>query len=259
MNHLHLRRWLWEAAAFVVQRGYAFALLLFVGMAGLLALPPATSIPGVAHLPRFVSPSMVSAPVPNRTIAAGEVVRDTDLGSAQFVRDDLTGKVLLGDQLQYVVALQPLVAGQPISAADVEPLVMLPVALDPRKAGETIQADHAGFDWQAFGRSQLQEGLVLDLNELDNKLVTAPILARRPIARASIAAYVMLPVVRWAVPNGAALQADEVTSRPFAYDAVKADLNVLVVDEHELLEPIRTVDDRYLAPDTPIRRAALRP
>jgi hypothetical protein len=65
--------------------------------------------------------------------------------------------------------------------------------------------------------------------------------------------------VRWAVPNGAALQADEVTSRPFAYDAVKADLNVLVVDEHELLEPIRTVDDRYLAPDTPIRRAALRP
>jgi flagella basal body P-ring formation protein FlgA len=266
----HVRRATFHVLAVVVRYGFPIISVLLAGSAIFLALPANSTQPvsqkplpppNFSPLPQLISPAMVDVPVPTKAIAAGDLINEpSDVEWRPFVRAELSGKVFQREQLRHTIAKQVLARGQPISTDEVEPYVMLPVAESPQSAGEIIQEGHLGFTLRAIGRSQVADGQIVSLTELDNKLVVSPIPAEQPIPRASLDDYVVLPVLRSALASGAPFRLQNVHHRTFPYQAIKSDLNVLVLNDTDLLEQPKFVSkDQNLAPDTPIKRDAVSP
>ena len=275
-----VRRRLVRSIGFLVRHSYP-AVIVVLGLYALVLYLPQPDprkpwvagvldeLPSLLRIPQVVAPTMVSVPVPTEALAVGQVIDGLDgpkpsgggpiMEMRVFVSAELDGKIVDPKELQHTVAKQVLARGQPIAIDAVEPYVLLPVATETQSAGKLIPYDHANFELRAFPRSVQHDDKVLILDALDDKLVVEPIPAYQPIPRASVDSYVVLPVLRFAMANGARFEAENVHFKILPYRTVENELGTLVLDRADLLNPPRLVNGDHLPPDTPIKRDAVGP
>lgn len=275
-----VRRRLVRSIGFLVRHSYP-AVIVVLGLYALVLYLPQPDprkpwvagvldeLPSLLRIPQVVAPTMVSVPVPTEALAVGQVIDGLDgpkpsgggpiMEMRVFVSAELDGKIVDPKELQHTVAKQVLARGQPIAIDAVEPYVLLPVATETQSAGKLIPYDHANFELRAFPRSVQHDDKVLILDALDDKLVVEPIPAYQPIPRASVDSYVVLPVLRFAMANGARFEAENVHFKILPYRTVENELGTLVLDRADLLNPPRLVNGDHLPPDTPIKRGAVGP
>jgi len=275
-----VRRRLVRSIGFLVRHSYP-AVIVVLGLYALVLYLPQPDprkpwvagvldeLPSLLRIPQVVAPTMVSVPVPTEALAVGQVIDGLDgpkpsgggpiMEMRVFVSAELDGKIVDPKELQHTVAKQVLARGQPIAIDAVEPYVLLPVATEAQSAGKLIPYDHANFELRAFPRSVQHDDKVLILDALDDKLVVEPIPAYQPIPRASVDSYVVLPVLRFAMANGARFEAENVHFKILPYRTVENELGTLVLDRADLLNPPRLVNGDHLPPDTPIKRGAVGP
>ena len=277
---MRVRRRLVRSIGFLVRHSYP-AVIVVLGLYALVLYLPQPDprkpwvagvldeLPSLLRIPQVVAPTMVSVPVPTEALAVGQVIDGLDgpkpsgggpiMEMRVFVSAELDGKIVDPKELQHTVAKQVLARGQPIAIDAVEPYVLLPVATETQSAGKLIPYDHANFELRAFPRSVQRDDKVLILDALDDKLVVEPIPAYQPIPRASVDSYVVLPVLRFAMANGARFEAENVHFKILPYRTVENELGTLVLDRADLLNPPRLVNGDHLPPDTPIKRGAVGP
>jgi len=275
-----VRRRLVRSIGFLVRHSYP-AVIVVLGLYALVLYLPQPDprkpwvagvldeLPSLLRIPQVVAPTMVSVPVPTEALAVGQVIDGLDgpkpsgggpiMEMRVFVSAELDGKIVDPKELQHTVAKQVLARGQPIAIDAVEPYVLLPVATEAQSAGKLIPYDHANFELRAFPRSVQHDDKVLILDALDDKLVVEPIPAYQPIPRVSVDSYVVLPVLRFAMANGARFEAENVHFKILPYRTVENELGTLVLDRADLLNPPRLVNGDHLPPDTPIKRDAVGP
>jgi hypothetical protein len=276
-----VRQAIFRLIGFLVRHGFLVVIVVLGVYALVLYLPQPDprkpwlagvleELPMLLRLPQVVPPTMVKVPVPTEAIAAGQVIDGLDgpkpsgepgpvVEMRVFVSADLDGRIVDPNELQHTIAKRVLVRGQPIPTDAVEAYVELPVAERSLSAGTLIAYDHANFNLRPFPRSVEHDDKILRLDALNDKLVVNPIPAFQPIPRASVDSYVVLPVLRFALANGARFEEDNVRFKIVPYRTVENDLGTLVLDRADLLNPPKLVNGDHLSPDTPIKRAAHNP